>query len=238
MSDHERMYDTVNAPTPERALGLYSRGYYATSFGEDHVHWLRGNYRYLFNVEAMNIPRSTRREVLNRRPFTVSINQDFEAVLNHCARSPERRWINRMLRDLFNSLHEQGCAHSVECRRNGKLVGGLFGFSIGRVFFGKSMFSLTPNASKVALTHLAARLWHGGFNTLDSQTQTSHLTTQFGQFGLRRNVYEQRLAQDIRMDAQFDGPGMDDEYAMASAYLAHLRENKKIANGAAPSLKL
>lgn len=114
--------------------------------------------------------------------FEVSVDRDFDAVVGACAASaPDRdeTWINHPIRMLYSELHARGAAHSVECRREGRLVGGLYGVSIGGAFFGESMFSRARDASKVALVHLVARLLAGGYDLLDCQFQTEHLE-QFG----------------------------------------------------------
>ena len=88
-------------------------------------------------------------------------------------------WINPQIERLFTELHDLGYAHSVECRLDGVLVGGLYGVALGGAFFGESMFSFVSDASKVALVHLVARLRLGRFRLLDTQFVTAHLT-QFG----------------------------------------------------------
>jgi leucyl/phenylalanyl-tRNA--protein transferase len=103
---------------------------------------------------------------------------------------------------LFGELHQQGHAHSVESRVEGHLVGGLYGVAIGGVFFGESMFSFVRDASKVALVHLMVRLRLGGFELLDTQFVTSHLS-QFGAEELLRDEYKARLAQALIAPAKF-----------------------------------
>ena len=100
------------------------------------------------------------------------------------------------------SLYEMGYGHSVECWRDGKLVGGLYGVSLGAAFFGESMFSREPNASKVALVHLVARLKASGFMLLDSQFITEHLA-QFGAIEIPRQSYRDQLAEALKLPAEF-----------------------------------
>ena len=106
------------------------------------------------------------------------INTDFEGVIDGCADSrPGRRstWINSRIRELYRALHEQGHCHTVETWLDGRLVGGLYGVALGSAFFGESMFSTRPDASKVALAWLVARLIVGNFRLLDCQFMTEHL---------------------------------------------------------------
>src|SRR5260370_14057914 len=104
--------------------------------------------------------------------FTVTINKAFKAVISGCAAPQAGRndtWINKRIRDLYVGLHELGHAHSVEVWQDDDLAGGLYGVSLGRAFFGESMFHRVRDASKVALVHLVARLITGGFALLDTQ---------------------------------------------------------------------
>lgn len=114
--------------------------------------------------------------------FAITVDRDFPAVMRACAAAVPGRedtWINDPILDLYQRLHETGFAHSIECRFDGELVGGLYGVALGGAFFGESMFSRMRDASKIALVYLVARLIVGGFTLLDSQFWTPHL----GQFG-------------------------------------------------------
>ncbi|MEM7653155.1 MAG: leucyl/phenylalanyl-tRNA--protein transferase, partial [Pseudomonadota bacterium] len=121
---------------------------------------------------------------------------------------PDRResWINDRIKQLYCQLHEQEHAHSIEVwtldQTNGAttLVGGLYGVSLGGAFFGESMFSRETNTSKIALVHLCARLWHGGFRLLDTQFVTDHLKS-LGAFEIPRDQYKQELNDAIRLEA-------------------------------------
>ncbi|MFN5690356.1 leucyl/phenylalanyl-tRNA--protein transferase, partial [Bradyrhizobium sp.] len=123
--------------------------------------------------------------------FTVTVNQAFTAVMDGCAEPQPGRedtWINRRIRELYSGLYALGHCHSVECWQDGDLVGGLYGVSLGRAFFGESMFHRARDASKVALVHLVARLIAGGFELLDTQYVTEHLKT-FGAVEIPRRRY-------------------------------------------------
>jgi leucyl/phenylalanyl-tRNA--protein transferase len=127
--------------------------------------------------------------------FTVTSNTAFKAVIAGCAAPQEGRedtWINRRIRELYGGLHELGHCHSIEVWQDGDLAGGLYGVSLGRAFFGESMFHRVRDASKVALVHLVARLIAGGFELLDTQYVTEHLRT-FGAAEIPRRRYRTLL---------------------------------------------
>ncbi|MEE8272277.1 MAG: leucyl/phenylalanyl-tRNA--protein transferase, partial [Alphaproteobacteria bacterium] len=132
------------------------------------------------------------------------------AVLAACAeRAPDRlnTWINRRIVELYTDLFDMGHAHSVECWRDGGLVGGLYGVSIHGAFFGESMFNRERDASKVALVHLVAQLRWGGFLLLDTQFNTDHLH-QFGGREIPQATYKARLAEALKVDGRIN-PGAD-----------------------------
>lgn len=114
----------------------------------------------------------------------------------------EQTWINGQILDAYTQLFEMGRAHSVETWRNGCLVGGLYGVSIGAAFFGESMFSTETDASKVALVHLVARLKAGGYQLLDAQFQNDHLT-QFGTQEIAAKAYQKILTPAVEGQADF-----------------------------------
>ena len=118
-------------------------------------------------------------------------------------------WINQPIQQMCDALFERGVGHSVETWLDGRMVGGLYGLELGGAFFGESMFSIERDASKVALTHLVARLKFGGFHLLDTQFQTDHLSG-FGAEEISRAEYAARLAAAIDVRADF---GRLDPYA-------------------------
>jgi leucyl/phenylalanyl-tRNA--protein transferase len=144
--------------------------------------------------------------------FEVSVDSDFAATISGCAAPMEGRddtWINPQIERLFTELHHLGHAHSVECRLDGALVGGLYGVVLGGAFFGESMFSFVTDASKVALVHLVARLRLGRFRLLDTQFVTAHLT-QFGAREIPRGLYKAQLADALRAPSRWPA-GVDRE---------------------------
>lgn len=155
--------------------------------------------RGVIPLDGLHVPRRLAR-VIRQDRFTISLDMDFEGVLDACAApgaGREETWISKPIRRLYLDLHARGVAHSVECRRDGRLVGGLYGVALGGAFFGESMFSRPDlggaDASKTALVHLVARLRAGGFTLLDTQFLTDHLT-QFGAVEISRAEYRRRLA--------------------------------------------
>lgn len=137
--------------------------------------------RGVIPLGGFHIPTRLRRTV-RTDAFSVRVDTAFDAVLDACAAAGPGRedsWINAPIRRLYIALNARGHAHSVECWRDERLVGGLYGVTLGGAFFGESMFTRERDASKVALVHLVARLKRGGWSLLDAQFLTSHL----GQFG-------------------------------------------------------
>ena len=190
--------------TPALVLRAYQAGLFpmAETRGDDKLFWLDPEQRGILPLDTFHLSRRLRRTVLSGA-YTVTVDTDFPATIAACAAPAEGRdetWINPTIEHLFTDLHRSGFAHSVECRKDGELVGGLYGVAIGGAFFGESMFSRARDASKVALVHLVARLRLGGFTLLDTQFITSHLT-QFGAIEIPRVDYRARLAEALTVPA-------------------------------------
>jgi leucyl/phenylalanyl-tRNA--protein transferase len=159
------------------------------------VHWIEPRARCVIPLDGFHVPRRLRRTV-RRRPFELAVDRDFAAVIRECAAPApgrERSWLNDQLVELYIELHRAGFAHSVECRIDGVLAGGLYGVSLGRAFFGESMFSRVRDASKVALVELVGRLRAAGYALLDAQFVTEHLS-RFGAVEIPRAAYRRRLS--------------------------------------------
>ena len=178
--------------TPDVLLRAYACGIFpmAESADDPTLFWVEPELRGVIPLEgfcvASRLARTVRSDV-----FTVTVNQAFKAVMAGCAAPQpgrEETWINRRIRELYTGLFAIGHCHSVECWQDGELVGGLYGVSLGRAFFGESMFHIARDASKVALVHLVARLIAGGFELLDTQYVTEHLKT-FGAQEIPRRRY-------------------------------------------------
>lgn len=140
-------------------------------------------YRGIIPMDGLHISRSLAK-FMRRTDMTVTIDKAFDAVVWACAQPRPTEgggtWISDSLRQLYQLFLDMGHAHSVEVWQNDDLVGGLFGITIGGAFFGESMFSNRPNASKMALVHLVERLNAGGFTLLDTQYLTDHLESMGG----------------------------------------------------------
>lgn len=191
--------------TPDLLLRAYAAGIFPMAEGasSEELFWFDPPVRAIIPLdERFHVPRRLRR-TLRQRPYEVRINTAFRAVMDGCA-ARASTWINGQILELYTELHAQGHAHSVEAWRDGELVGGLYGVSLGGAFFGESMFSRTPDASKIALVHLVERLRAGGFILLDTQFQTAHLR-QFGTYEIARAEYHARLGEALEVSASLKG---------------------------------
>jgi len=179
--------------SPERLLLAYRSGIFPWS--DRPITWWSPDPRGILELEQFHVSRSLR-SVLKKRLFEVSMNRAFEAVMAECAASgPGRRqtWISRGFRRAYAELHRQGWAHSIECWKEGVLVGGVYGVAVGGLFAGESMFYRVDNASKVALAALVAFLRAGGCSLFDLQMITP-LTQAMGATAIPRSEYLRRLA--------------------------------------------
>ena len=140
--------------------------------------------------------------VLKKNLFEIAFDEDFPAVIRECAERRDGTWISPGIVKAYTALHRLGHAHSVEARRDGKLVGGLYGVHIGAAFFGESMFHRATDASKIALVALVERLRQRGFALLDTQWQTPHLR-QFGTVEIPRHEYLRILERAVAFPCQF-----------------------------------
>ncbi|MCH7989446.1 MAG: leucyl/phenylalanyl-tRNA--protein transferase [Planctomycetes bacterium] len=186
--------------TPELLLAAYGNGIFpmADPDSDGEISWYSPAQRGVLPLESFHVPHDLSR-LIRQRQFEVTFDRDFEAVMRGCA-DRESTWISEQLVAAYVELHGTGHAHSVECRQEGRLVGGLYGVSLGGVFFGESMFHRVRDASKVALVHLAERLKRGGYVLLDTQFVSPHLE-QFGATEIDREEYLRRLADALDMDA-------------------------------------
>jgi leucyl/phenylalanyl-tRNA--protein transferase len=152
--------------------------------------WFSPEKRGIIPLDHIHIPRRFARS-FRKHPFRVSFNTAFEQVIDGCSGAGcdrETTWINQPLKDIYIHLHKMGFCHSIEIWQGDMLVGGLYGVAIGAAFFGESMFSRVPNASKIALVYLLARLKSGQYTLLDTQFITDHLK-QFGAIEIPKQTY-------------------------------------------------
>ena len=192
--------------TPEILVRAYAAGVFpmAESADDPELFWVDPRRRGILPLDAFHVARRLRR-VVRRRIFEIRCDSAFEDVIRACSEASEKRpntWINDEIVRLYAALFARGAAHSVECWRDDRLAGGLYGVSLGAVFFGESMFSRENDASKIALVHLVARLRLGGFRLLDTQFLTPHLA-RFGGIEISRTRYHRLLAEALSYRAVF-----------------------------------
>jgi leucyl/phenylalanyl-tRNA--protein transferase len=192
--------------TARDLLACYARGVFpmADAREDARVFLIDPERRGVIPLRDFHLPRRLARTVRGD-PFEIRVDTAFAQVVQACAAAgPDRTetWINRPIERLYTRLHAQGFAHSVECWRDDELLGGLYGVALHGAFFGESMFSRARDASKVALVHLVARLLAGGFQLLDAQFMTEHLT-QFGTEEIDRVEYHRRLRRALAVEADF-----------------------------------
>jgi leucyl/phenylalanyl-tRNA--protein transferase len=186
--------------TPDLLLRAYASGLFpmADSADDPELFWVEPELRGVLPLDRFHVPRRLARKV-RQAPYDIRVNTAFDQVLSACAESVETRpstWINSTIAELYGSLHRLGHAHSVEAWRGDELVGGLYGVSLRRAFFGESMFSRATDASKICLVHLVARLKDRGFVLLDTQFTTDHLK-RFGAIDIEREDYAVKLARAL-----------------------------------------
>lgn len=190
--------------TPQLLLSAYCEGIFPMAHEDGRIYWYDPDPRAIIPLDGFHVPRRLAR-VVRANAFEVRVDTAFTAVMQACAAPTDGRettWISPEFVRAYTDLHQRGFAHSVECWQDGRLVGGLYGVSVQGLFAGESMFSLVPNASKVALVHLVDRLRRGGFQLLDTQFMTDHLR-QFGTIEISAAAYKRRLAQALFVSAKF-----------------------------------
>ena len=196
--------------TPEWLLAAYSRGIFPWFTHGEPLLWWSLNPRLILLPEKIRVTRSLAK-MIRKRHFDIRCDTDFAAVIHACA-APRAgaagTWITPSIIEAYCRMHELGYAHSIESWHHGKLVGGLYGIALGRVFFGESMFSHESNASKVALVNLANRLYTHRYSLIDCQMDTKHLSSM-GAHTISRNEFIRKLQHRI---TQQPLPGCWDDY--------------------------
>jgi leucyl/phenylalanyl-tRNA--protein transferase len=192
---------------PDLLLRAYASGVFpmAENADDPEIFWVRPETRGIIPLDGFHVPRSLARTI-RQKHFRIVCDSDFEGVIEGCAETGENRpstWINSSIREAYAGLFERGNCHTVEAWQGDQLVGGLYGVSLGRAFFGESMFSRVRDASKVCLVHLVERLRQTGFVLLDTQFTTDHLK-RFGAVDVPRRKYEALLEAAIEGKADFN----------------------------------
>jgi len=212
--------------TPEVLLKAYACGIFpmAESAEDLALYWIEPERRGVIPLDRFHVPSRLARTVRSDR-FTVAVDRDFDGVVEGCSQpmpGRTRTWINTRIRNLYRKLYERGDCHTVEVYEDDELVGGLYGVSLGRAFFGESMFHRARDASKVALVHLVARLRLGGYTLLDTQFITTHLA-RFGAVEIPRDEYHRLLAEAVEIRARF--PASPDPAALWAEIEAMRKES-------------
>ena len=176
-------------------LKAYQKGVFPMSDSnyDPYIFWVEPKERGVIDLNEFKVSKSLCK-IIKKENYRIEINLNFEKIINLCAKNKYRSysWINKQIIDNYTKLHKLGFAKSIECYQNNLLVGGLYGIIVGEIFCGESMFSLQKNASKIALTYLAALLKQGGFKFIDTQFYTEHLK-QFGTKKISKKKYLELL---------------------------------------------
>jgi leucyl/phenylalanyl-tRNA--protein transferase len=204
--------------TPEILVRAYSTGIFpmSESRNDPSTFWVAPKKRGILPLNDFHISHSLKKTV-RRGKFDVSFDTDFRSVILACAntqRPDQGTWINDQIINAYTELHQLGLAHSVECRLDGNLVGGLYGVSLNGAFCGESMFSHATDASKVALVHLVARMKQCQLCLLDTQFITNHLKG-FGAIEIPAQDYLVSLQEALESAARFKSKLPDEECRVA-----------------------
>lgn len=190
--------------SPGMLLSAYKQGIFPWYSEGEPILWWSPNPRMVLFPENIHISKSMKRE-FKRSRFSFSMDNQFREIINTCSGIPRKHedgtWIIQDMRDAYTKLHELGWGHSVEVWEDNELVGGLYGLSIGSVFFGESMFSKNLNASKAAFIILAQTLGNIGFTMIDCQLYTPHLES-LGAIKIPRQEYLQLLNKGLAAETR------------------------------------
>lgn len=180
--------------SPQRLLEAYSHGIFPWFNADEPILWWSPDPRMVLFPGELKISRSLRK-TLNSGHYQIHTDRCFTQVMHACA-APRKgqagTWIHPQMIAAYTALHEMGLAHSVETWIDGELAGGLYGVALGQVFFGESMFSRVPDASKIAFVHLVRQLQQWKFGLIDCQVRTSHLAS-LGAREISRTEFSQML---------------------------------------------
>ncbi|MCT7909018.1 leucyl/phenylalanyl-tRNA--protein transferase [Arcobacter lacus] len=177
---------------PQRLLNAYENGIFPWFIDDlGYIHWFSPQKRMVLYPENFKVSKSLRKSITNKG-FIVKSNENFEEVIRSCARIKRKHedgtWISEEFIKAYTNIHKLDIAFSIECYLKDKLVGGLYGVLIGDIFCGESMFSLVPDASKVAFYHLCQQAKQNGIKIIDCQVYNDHLAS-LGAFEITRNEY-------------------------------------------------
>jgi len=183
----------------ERLLLAYRMGIFPWFSDDEPIMWWSPDPRLVIYPQDLRVPKSLKK-VINKNIFKVTMDSSFEQIINLCAQmrlqKNEGTWLGKDMIEAYCNLHEAGYAHSVEAWHEGELAGGLYGVSIGKCFFGESMFTRISNASKAAFVALVEYLKTLSFNMIDCQLTTEHLKS-FGAREIPRSVFLKQLNESL-----------------------------------------
>ena len=176
-------------------LKAYEKGLFPMSDSnyDPYIYWVEPKERGLIDLKDFKVSKSLKK-IIKQNKYNIKINTCFPKVIKLCSKNKYRKtsWINKQIIDNYIELHNLGFAKSIECFFEEKLVGGLYGIIIGKIFCGESMFSLEKNASKVALVYLATLLKQNDYKFIDTQFYSEHLK-QFGTKKITKFEYKKIL---------------------------------------------
>ena len=198
--------------SPARLVDAYRHGIFPWFGEDDPILWWSTDPRMVLFVDELRISHSLRKRLvrsIDDPSIEIRCDSSFEAVIRACAAPRDAdggTWIVDEIIEAYLALHRLGVAHSVETWIDGRLVGGLYGLAIGRMFFGESMFTRVSDASKIALAHLVAFARTQGVPMLDCQQQTSHLASM-GARPIRRSEFTERIEALVKLPDIATWPG-------------------------------
>ncbi len=192
---------TLEPLDPILVINAYAQGIFPMADHLGRIRWYAPDPRAILEHDNLHISRSLR-ATIRKAIYEVRMDTDFEAVIR-CCTDRESTWINEEFIRTYTQLHYAGMAHSVEAWKDGVLVGGLYGVSLGGAFMGESMFSHATDASKVCLVALVEHLKARGYVLHDVQFWTPHLAT-LGVTEIPRPVYERRLREALRLQCRWE----------------------------------
>lgn len=184
----------------ERLIQAYANGIFPWYSAGDPIMWWSPNPRMILYPDKLKVSKSLK-QFLRKPNLEVRFDTQFEAVIEACAKIPRAgqpgTWITKEMLEAYVQLHKIGIAHSVEVLEENKLIGGLYGISLGKAFFGESMFHYKKDASKAALYHLVERLKKWEFHLIDAQIETAHLMS-LGAINIKRSEFLNQLEKAIK----------------------------------------
>jgi len=200
--------------SPERLVLAYSQGIFPWYCEGEPILWHSPDPRFVLTPDRLHVPRSLSR-ARRARPYRLTLDEDFRGVIRACAAVPrpgqDGTWITGEMQEAYLELHRRGLGHSVEVWSGARLVGGLYGISLGAAFFGESMFAQETDASKIAFVTLVEQLDRWGIRLIDCQVHTDHLE-RFGALPWRRARYLRELEEALKVKGrvgrwEFDAEG-------------------------------